>query len=86
MPSFADQSSKTVNPYVAPKREEKPAAAMAPPKPKARPRPEAYTIKAGDNPTTIARAFGMSLKELEAKNPGILKRAKRLKIGTQVKV
>jgi predicted component of type VI protein secretion system len=63
-----------------------PAAAMAPPKPKARPRPETYTIKAGDNPTTIAKAFGMSLKELEAKNPGILRKARRLKVGATVKV
>jgi hypothetical protein len=64
-----------------------PAAAMAPvPKPKARPKPETYTIKAGDNPTTIAKAFGMSLKELEAKNPGILRKARRLKVGATVKV
>jgi predicted component of type VI protein secretion system len=63
-----------------------PAAAVAPPKPRLRPKPEAYTIKAGDNPTKIAKAFGMSLKELEQKNPGILKKARRLKIGATVKV
>lgn len=41
-----------------------------------------YKIQPGDNPTKIAQKLGLkSVKELEAKNPGILKRAKRLKIG-----
>jgi hypothetical protein len=78
MASFNDQSSKPANPY------REPASAMTPPKPRMRPKPEAYTIQKGDNPSTIAKAFGMSLKELEAKNPGILKKAKRLKIGATV--
>jgi hypothetical protein len=62
------------------------AAAVAPPKPRLRPPATEYVIQAGDNPTTIAKAFGMSVKELEAKNPGILKKARRLKIGAKVKV
>ena len=41
-----------------------------------------YKIQPGDNPTKIAQKLGLkSVKDLEAKNPGILKRAKRLKIG-----
>lgn len=40
-----------------------------------------YKIQAGDNPSKIAKNLGITLKDLEAKNPGILKRAKRLKIG-----
>lgn len=41
-----------------------------------------YKIEPGDNPTKIAQKLGLkSVKDLEAKNPGILKRAKRLKIG-----
>lgn len=41
-----------------------------------------YKIQPGDNPTKIAQKLGLkSAKELEAKNPGILKRAKILKIG-----
>lgn len=56
------------------------------PKPKPRPRPTTYVVRAGDNPTTIARKLGMSLKELEAKNPGLLKKARRLKIGSSLKV
>jgi hypothetical protein len=76
--AFNDQSSKPANPY------REPASAMTPPKPRMRPKPEAYTIQKGDNPSTIAKAFGMTLKELEAKNPGILKKAKRLKIGATV--
>lgn len=75
-----------MTPFAAVEAPEAPAAAVAPPKPRARPRPETYTIKAGDNPTTIARAFGMSLKELEAKNPGIIKKARRLKVGSTIKV
>lgn len=62
------------------------AAAPKPPIPKARPAPTTYAVKAGDNPTKIAKALGISLKQLEAKNPGILKRAKRLQIGSTVKV
>ena len=65
-----------------------PAPLPAPPipKPTPRPRPESYVIKAGDNPTKIARMFGMSLKELEARNPGILKNARRLKPGATVRI
>lgn len=66
-----------------------PAARAQPSKapiPKARPRAESYTIRKGDSPEKIARMHGMSLKELEAKNPGILKRARRLKIGSKVRV
>lgn len=40
-----------------------------------------YKIQPGDNPSKIAKNLGMSLQDLEQKNPGILKRAKRLKIG-----
>lgn len=41
-----------------------------------------YKIEPGDNPTKIAQKLGLkSVKELEARNPGILKRAKKLKIG-----
>jgi hypothetical protein len=40
-----------------------------------------YKIQAGDNPSKIANSLGMTLDQLEKKNPGILKRAKRLKIG-----
>lgn len=54
------------------------------PKPKARPRQATYTIKSGDNPTKIASALGLTLKELEARNPGILKKARRLKIGATI--
>jgi hypothetical protein len=56
------------------------------PKPTPRPRPSSYTIKSGDNPTKIARMFGMTLSELEAKNPGILKKARRLKPGAAVRI
>ena len=59
--------------------------APKPPIPRPRPAPTAYTVKAGDNPTTIARALGISLAELERKNPGILKKARRLKVGSEVK-
>lgn len=57
-----------------------------PPIPRARPAPVSYTVKAGDNPTTIARTLGISLKELERKNPGILKKARRLQVGRTLKV
>lgn len=79
----------------SPVKADRPAPAPAPrpaaedpavPKPKLKPRATEYTIKKGDNPTKIARAFGLTLKELEAKNPGILKRARRLQIGATVKV
>lgn len=65
-----------------------PAPMPAPPipKPTPRPLPSSYTIKAGDNPTKIARMFGMTLSELEAKNPGILKRARKLRPGQAVKI
>jgi hypothetical protein len=62
------------------------AAAVAPPKPRMRPQPTEYVIQAGDNPTTIAKRHGLTLKELEARNPGILKKARRLKIGAKVNV
>lgn len=60
-----------------------PPAPPAPPKPTPRPT-RSHTIREGDNPSTIARRYGMTLDELEAKNPGILKRARRLQIGTKV--
>jgi hypothetical protein len=63
-----------------------PAATARPPKPTPRPRPETYTVKAGDTPSEIARAMGLSLRELERKNPGIIKRARRLKVGSKVRV
>lgn len=56
------------------------------PKPTPRPRPGSYVIKQGDNPTTIARRFGLTLSELEAKNPGILKRARKLRPGQAVNI
>ena len=43
-----------------------------------------YKIKSGDNPTNIANALGLTLDQLEDRNPGILKRAKRLKIGDTI--
>lgn len=43
-----------------------------------------YKIKPGDNPTIIANDLGLTLDQLEKKNPGILKRAKRLKIGDTI--
>jgi hypothetical protein len=63
-----------------------PMPAPAIPKPTPRPRPEQYTIRAGDNPTKIARMFGMTLAELERKNPGILKNARRLRPGAAVNI
>ena len=65
-----------------------PAPMPAPPvpKPTPRPRPSSYVIKQGDNPSRIARMFGMTLDELEAKNPGILKKARRLKPGAMVRI
>jgi len=65
-----------------------PAPMPAPPvpRPTPRPRPSSYVIKAGDNPTKIARMFGMTLADLEAKNPGILKRARRLRPGQSVNI
>lgn len=89
--SFGDAGrGRPVTPFAAVEDKAKPAAAVAaapkPPIPKARPAPTTYTVKAGDNPTKIAKALGISLKQLEAKNPGILKRAKRLQIGSTVKV
>lgn len=56
------------------------------PKPKPRPRPETYVVRAGDNPTKIARKLGLTLRQLEEMNPGILKNARRLKIGSSLKV
>lgn len=73
-------------PSVEKRATEEVAAAVTPPKPRLRPQPTSYTIKAGDNPTTIARALGISLKDLERKNPGILKKARRLKVGSTLKV
>lgn len=43
-----------------------------------------YKIKSGDNPTKIANALGMTLDDLEKKNPGFLKRARRLKPGETI--
>jgi hypothetical protein len=63
-----------------------PAPMPAPPvpRPTPRPRPTAYIVKKGDNPTKIARMMGMTLQELEAKNPGIIKRARKLRPGQSV--
>jgi hypothetical protein len=63
-----------------------PPATATVPKPKPRPRPETYVVRAGDNPTKIARKLGLSLAELEAMNPGILENSRRLKIGSSLKV
>lgn len=40
-----------------------------------------YKVQSGDNPSKIAKNLGMSLQDLEKKNPGIIKRARKLKIG-----
>jgi hypothetical protein len=56
------------------------------PKPKPRPKPTTYVVRAGDNPTKIARKLGLTLRQLEELNPGILKNARRLKIGSSLKV
>ncbi|HLO79205.1 MAG TPA: LysM domain-containing protein [Magnetospirillum sp.] len=66
--------------------EEQQPAAVAPPKPRLRPQPTEYVVKQGDNPTTIAKALGVSLRDLERKNPGLLKKARRLRIGARIKV
>jgi hypothetical protein len=41
-------------------------------------------VRPGHNPTKIAQELGMTLDQLEKKNPGILKRARRLKPGETV--
>jgi hypothetical protein len=86
-PSFGDAGrGRPVTPFEAVEAPEAPAAAVAPPKPRMKPPATEYTIQAGDNPTTIAKRHGLTLKELEARNPGILKKARRLKIGAKVNV
>jgi LysM repeat protein len=47
---------------------------------------KSYKIQDNDNPTRIAKKLGMSLAELEKKNPGLLKRAKKLKIGGSLNI
>jgi len=59
----------------------KPNLSLAPAESQRAPSPPTYKIQPGDNPTKIAKNLGISLQDLEKKNPGILKRAKRLKIG-----
>jgi hypothetical protein len=43
-----------------------------------------YKIKPGDNPTKIAKSLGTTPDDLEKKNPGFLKRARRLKPGETI--
>jgi hypothetical protein len=43
-----------------------------------------YEIKSGDNPTKIAKSLGTTPDDLEKKNPGFLKRARRLKPGEKI--
>jgi LysM repeat protein len=89
MPTIAAMPSMPIGAFPAgdaKKRAQQGEEPLSPPKPRARPRPSAYTVKAGDNPTKIAQAFGMTLKELEAKNPGILKKARRLQVGATVQL
>ncbi len=43
------------------------------------PAPRTYVVKSGDNPSTIARKYGLTLSALMAANPGL--DARRLKIG-----
>lgn len=69
---------KPVSAYEAPRQ--------AIPIPRARPMPTAHTVSEGDNPTKIAKRYGLTLAELEAKNPGILKKARRMKIGSKVNI
>jgi hypothetical protein len=45
-----------------------------------------YKIQDKDNPTKIAKKLGISLDDLEKKNPGLIKRAKRLKIGDSLNI
>lgn len=93
---FADPEYMRPPPYMAPRN---PAGGMSftpslpaeakgpvPPKPTPRPARTTYTVQEGDNPTTIARKLGMSLKQLAKKNPGLLKKARRLQVGTTLKV
>lgn len=63
-------------------------AAPAPviPIPRARPAPTSYTIQKGDNPSRIAESLGLTLEQLEAKNPGLMKRARRLQIGEKLEI
>lgn len=84
MPSEAPQNPVGGMSYTPPL----PAPPPLPPPPKPTPRPpqDTYTVQKGDNPTTIARKLGLSLKELERRNPGILKKARRLKVGSKLKV
>lgn len=63
-----------------------PEAPRAIPTPTPRPAQSVYTLKKGDNPTKVAKMFGMTVKELAAKNPGLLKKSRRLKVGMKLNV
>jgi LysM repeat protein len=53
--------------------------------PKAAPAPaRSYTVKAGDNPTSIAQRFGISVAALKAANPGLSER--NLQIGKSLTI
>lgn len=65
--------------------EQEAAAVEAVPRPRLRPSTE-YVVRDGDNPTTIARKLGRSLAELNALNPGLVKNARRLRVGTRIKL
>lgn len=43
-----------------------------------------YTVAAGDNPSKIARKFGVKLDALEAENPGL--DARNIKIGQKIRI
>lgn len=64
---------------------EEPGLGTVPPKPKLRPA-KTYTVRKGDTLSAIAQRNGMTLSELKRKNPGIMKRARRLRIGSEVNV
>lgn len=63
-----------------PRREQK----ASPPIPRAR--PTSYTVKKGDTLAAIAKKHGMTVRQLERRNPGITKRARRLRIGSEIKI
>lgn len=44
-----------------------------------------YTVKKGDNPTTIARSMGISLQQLYDANPGLKGNERRIQIGQTFK-
>lgn len=63
-------------------------AAPAPviPIPRAKPAPTSYTVQKGDNPSKIAKSLGLTLQQLEERNPGLIKRARSLQIGEKLEV